>query len=256
MKRKVYAISLEEAQREYRDNDVFRDMLDSGCFVYTANSYVINLPEYVSGNEDSAYDLTDYARAHIDECALAFEETEIIKYSGNEIRGSQPRTDTHTIEKKRVTKYVSHLQGTELNEKILKMRRASKLLFEESVKEQMTCWEYIFDMLNVMGITKSMFCNRTSLDAKVYDRAKQNKASMPEIKTIVTIAAAYGLDYLETENLLTLAGHRLSPVSPEHDCYRFILTAMRACSMQAKNELLIKEGFEPLGSKPHKKNDV
>jgi len=255
MKKETYVISLEEARREYRENGMFRDMLDSDCFVYAENSYVINVAEYIVSGEDGTYTLTDYARSHLDECALVFEETEIIKYIGDKKRGGQPRMGITTIEKKCATKYVSYSQGKGLDKKILEMRRGTKLIFEENVSGRMTCWERICGILTDLGIDKKAFCRRTSLIEKVYDRVQKNDASMPEIKTIVTIAAAFDIDYFETKNLLALAGHTLSPVSEEHNCYEFILTAMHGCSMQAKNELLVKEGFEPLGSKSRKSEE-
>jgi hypothetical protein len=76
---------------------------------------------------------------------------------------------------------------------------------------------------------------------------------MPEMRAIITIAAAYDLDLTTTEELLNLAGHSFSPTSKEHDCFRFIITTMHGFTMQAKNELLDEEGFEPLGSKPQNK---
>jgi hypothetical protein len=37
------------------------------------NHFVYNAPLYVGYNEDGKLELTDYARAHMDECCLAFD---------------------------------------------------------------------------------------------------------------------------------------------------------------------------------------
>ena len=249
MKKQTYTIAFEEARREYFDNEAFREILNTGCFIYVESSYVLNSAKYIIPYDDR-HALTEYARLHLDECALRFEELEIIKYSGFATRGEHDQDAV--IEVKRSTSYVPKLQKKELTDEIKSRRKAMIMQFELQAAHQKTCWQRIYEIITSKGTTTSgQFSLKTGLVDRVYNRAKNNYSSMPDIRTIITIAAAYALDLTTTEELLRLAGHSFSPVSREHDCFRFILLTMYDHGMDAKNALLAEEGFNILGSKPH-----
>jgi hypothetical protein len=252
MRKQTYTIPFAEARREYLNNDAFREVLNTGCFIYVENSYVLNSAEYVAYGGNNEPVLTEYARAHLDGCALLFEEREIIKYSGSVTRGADGQEAA--VEIRNTTSYPALRQKKGLTEDIQRLRKAMLEQFELQAAHQKTCWQRIFEIITNKGTTTSgQFQNKTGLVDKVFNRAKNNALSMPEMKTVITVAAAYDLDLSTMEELLRLAGHSLSPASKEHHCYRFILTTMFGRGMQAKNEFLVEEGFEPLGSKPQKK---
>ena len=251
MKKQIYTIPFDEAQREYFNNETFRETLHNGCFIYAESSFVLNSDKYIV-RDDTEYALTDYARSHLDECALPFDEIEIIKYSGSATRGAEGQDAA--IEIRRSTTFASHRQAKVMLDDIKRIRKAAIEQFEIQAAHQKTCWQRIYEIVTGKG-TKSagMFKLKTDLSDRVYNRAKNNYNSMPDIKTIVTIAAAYDLDLSTTEELLKLAGHSFSTVSKEHDCYRFIIMFMYGRSMNEKNSLLADEGFDPLGTKPQGK---
>jgi hypothetical protein len=251
MRKQTYAISFTEARREYLKNEALRELLNSGCFVYAEESYVLNDERYITQRE-SNYFLTDYARTHLDECALLFEEREIIKYSGTVTRGEA--APDAVIGVRMATTFAPKRQTNTLTDEIKRLRESFKLHFDIQATNQKSCWERIYEIATSNGSTTSgMFKQKTGLIPKYFDRAKKNDPSMPEMRAIITIAAAYDLDLTTTEELLKLAGHSFSPTSKEHDCFRFIITTMYGYTMQAKNELLDEEGFDPLGSKPQNK---
>jgi len=251
MRKQSYTIPLAEARREYLKNEAFREVLNSGCFIYAEDSYVLNDERYIIKN-GSGYHLTDYARANLTECALLFDEREIIKYSGSVTRGEVAQDAV--IDIRHSTTYSSARQKSGLTDDIKRMRKNALELFDMQSTQQKTCWQWIYDIITDKGTTTSgMFVQKTSLVSKVYDRAKNNDPSMPKMKTIITIAAAYDLELTTTEALLRLAGHSFSPTSKEHDCFRFIISTMHGYTLQAKNELLDEEGFDPLGSQTQKK---
>ena len=250
MKKQTYTIAFAEARREYLSNESFREVLNTGCFMYVENSFVINSDKFVVLSGDG-YSLTEYARLHLDECALLFEELEIINYSGFATRGED--NQEADIKIKRSTSYTTKKQKRELDDEIKQLRMAMIRHYDLHVANQKTCWQRIYEIVSGKGTkTSGQFAIKTGLGSKVFDRAKNNVASMPDVKTIVTIAAAYNLDFTTTEELLRLAGHSFSPVSKEHDCYRFIIMTMHDYEMDAKNTLLEEEGFDPLGTKPQK----
>jgi len=59
--------------REYKENGSFRAAINSGLFRYAEGRFVINNAKYIHKADGGIYILTDYAREHLDECALRFE---------------------------------------------------------------------------------------------------------------------------------------------------------------------------------------
>ena len=135
---------------------------------------------------------------------------------------------------------------------ILKLRTESVKQFEVNLKYKKTCWQRIYEVLEANHAKPDTFHEKTLLNSDYIFRAKYSNSPPPNVRTIVAIAAGYDLGLHIAEELLKLAGLAFCPTSAENDAFIFILTAMYGYSIDAKNEILIQSGFEPLGTKGRK----
>ncbi|GGE27183.1 ImmA/IrrE family metallo-endopeptidase [Streptococcus himalayensis] len=69
----TFSISLAELERLVEEDYSFTKVLHSGLYVYIEAHLVMNLPQFVTEDISGNLVLTDYARYHLDECALLFE---------------------------------------------------------------------------------------------------------------------------------------------------------------------------------------
>ena len=69
----TFSISAQDAALERLINTELRKLTETGDYLFIDNHYVYNAPLYVQRDEDGRLDLTDYARAHMDECCLVFD---------------------------------------------------------------------------------------------------------------------------------------------------------------------------------------
>lgn len=69
----TFSLSAQDAAIERFVNLELRKLTESGDYLFIDNHYVYNAPLYVQPDEDGNLDLTDYARAHMDECCLIFD---------------------------------------------------------------------------------------------------------------------------------------------------------------------------------------
>ena len=69
----TFSISLNEMERLEREDDSFSHVLRSGLYMYIETHLVMNLPQFVTQDSTGNMVLTEYARYHLDECALLFE---------------------------------------------------------------------------------------------------------------------------------------------------------------------------------------
>ena len=69
----TFSLSAQDAAIERFINPELRQLTASGDYLFVDNHYVYNAPLYVQPDEFGDLQLTDYARAHMDECCLAFD---------------------------------------------------------------------------------------------------------------------------------------------------------------------------------------
>jgi len=266
----VYTITLTEALKEYENNRIFREILQADYFVYIDNIYVLDTPKFVYHDKVNPPRLTDYARQNLDECALAFNEVTMFVSSGSTMHDGFPKSSNIGIKEKLLgdinfTKrgvsdngkrteiecsknFKLESQKKELTEEIEAQLKVNKQMFESRLVQTKTCWQRIWEILEREHSTPSTFNKRTLLNDRYYYRARENHNSLPDIRTIMAIAAGYSLGLFETEDLLRLAGHAFSPTLPEHNVYIFIIVSMCGYNICAKNEILSQSGFKKLGS--------
>ena len=101
----------------------------------------------------------------------------------------------------------------EENEKIHLLSTANK-----------NCWEYIFEVINIKGISKAHFCTLTELGEENYRKAEKGLKNDPTVRTIVAIGVGLSLDIETVDKMLYLAGRNFKdtpedrssalPVSP------------------------------------------
>lgn len=72
-KNQTFVISLKDAAEEYGRNGRFRELVDSGYYVYVEGKFCVNRPEYVRRDRYGKYCMTPQARAHVEVCCLRFE---------------------------------------------------------------------------------------------------------------------------------------------------------------------------------------
>jgi DNA-binding Xre family transcriptional regulator len=69
----TYTIKAQDALYQYAANLEFREVIDSGNYIFVDNHFCINDSKYVRINDSGSPTLTDYALQHIDECCIVFE---------------------------------------------------------------------------------------------------------------------------------------------------------------------------------------
>ena len=69
----TFAIGAQDAAIERFRNLELRKITENGDYLFVENHYVYNAPLYLQYAEDGTLELTEYARAHVEECCLLFD---------------------------------------------------------------------------------------------------------------------------------------------------------------------------------------
>lgn len=243
-------VSLEDVFYEYSTNDDFRKLLDSGRFKYVDGYVVINDEKYITTGEDGAATLSEYAWENLDECCLSFGWQRIRRASAKEIL---PQIIFHRDnDEQEISKYDStkNTAVVELSKEMQKKRKNFEQ--NEEIHKLSTinknCWSYIYEIINIKGISKPHFCNLTGLGEENYRKAESGLKTDPKVRTIVAIGVGLSLDIETVENMLKLAGRSFKD-TPEDRALKFCITGLSGQSIEDCNDFLESLGYETLGTK-------
>ena len=243
-------VSLEDVFYEYSTNGDFRKLIDSGRFKYVDGYVVISDEKYIAADETGKATLTEYAWDNLDECTLSFGWQRIRRASAKEVL---PEIIFHREnDEQDISKY-----DADHNTAVLRLsedlQRRNKN-FEENEKIHLlstankNCWEYIFEVINIKGISKAHFCTLTELGEENYRKAEKGLKNDPTVRTIVAIGVGLSLDIETVDKMLYLAGRSFKD-TPEDRALRFCITGLSGHPLSDCNDFLAARGYETLGTK-------
>ena len=243
-------VSLDDVFYEYSTNEDFRNLLDTGKFKYVDGYVVINDDQFIATDEAGKATLTEYAWAHLDECALSFSWQRIRRSKAKEIL---PQIIFHREnDEQEVSKYDSTQNSAvvELSAEMQKRRRNFEQ--NEEIHKLSTlnknCWSFIYDVISVKGVGKPHFCDLTGLGEENYRKAEKGLKNDPTVRTIVAIGVGLSLDIETVNKMLTLAGRSFKD-TPEDRALKFCITGLSGHSIDDCNDFLESLGYESLGTK-------
>jgi len=237
--------------REYQENEGFRAAVNSGLFRYAEGRFVINDAKYIGKADGGIYILTDYAREHLDECALRFET----EFSGGDYWGDGLyRKNKAGFALKKYVEDKSVLEAAEISAVSAagKLEAENYKKFVLAVASGAGFGQSLFNLMKAyfepLGIQERNYASNffavTGISEKLY-RDWKNGTSLPTHNNIVAIGAAFDFDIRIVELLLEKAGKAFL-MSDEHNAHRIILTACRGWSIFDRNTLLEKMDFSRL----------
>ena len=249
----TYCISLEDSLRLQQANKNFRNVVNSGKFVYVDGHYVLDNSNYVVKRLDGTLALTGYAKKHVDECCLRFNlviNTRLTAtYDGE--HNSVIFKDA-TPEQKRIPHFNKDKHNMELFNRDNDLKKFYYEISEEihfAYEAEQTFTQYVRKIIKQKGMNRQVFQDKTLLSSSVYDRIKNDALETnPKIETAMSICIGLSLSGSQAEKLLEKAGHKLND-SPLHIVYKNFLYSLRGRTIYEYNEILGGLGLPPLSKK-------
>lgn len=110
-------------------------------------------------------------------------------------------------------------------------------------EESPTAWQLIWKLIIIKGWNRSVFCEQTGLDNEAFYKAKRNDKSVPNIQTLMIICISLDLDVASTEELLMVAGIKLSKAVPMHRVYMYVIYNLVSEPLDTRKEFLTHYGL-------------
>jgi DNA-binding phage protein len=249
-----YFVTILESYKQYCANSAYRQLLDGEGFVHLPiGCLIINHPKYVTLTE-RGLELTEYARAHLDECCLCFrlgaahKEDSDDEDSAGAGNASEKRRlkETH----RRTPVFILDDHNMEVFSRSEELRRFHDELMEDArfLREtELDFAQLAAHYIRRRGYNKVVFCMKTHLSSKTYERIMSDELPNPALETVMAICLGLQLGIDDSERLLERAGFKLN-ASPLHLAYCKLLACRVGHDLDACNELLEALGLPIIGS--------
>lgn len=240
-----YQVSFADILREYKASEPFKRQLDSGRYIYAENRLCLNHPDYIKVDKGGGVALTEYARAHENECCLAFVtkitlvnqlfEVEtgerLIAFATQPKMSASPPSyqDDPPLTQAHIEKFAERLKS--VNALAKKMPRDLSEMIKKLMKDN--------------GIKEEDLAARSGLSEKTIQRLRNQKI-VPTIETMVQLCIGLQLDPILSECLMQAAGVQFMD-SDLHRAYKVLLDTYYPYSVEYCNSLLKDQKLPTLG---------
>lgn len=226
-------------------NERFREIMDSGKYVYVDSHFCLNSEKYVRMLEYGVYQMTDYAYSHMDECCLIFD----IHYAGRKsisykdfndyilYRGNLPELkieidfSEHIIEVNSIPEYSGHI-------------------FSEIQRIMESLPNHFCGTLRFHRDRKD--CSREQLEeysgvsVSTIERMETKHGENGKLKNIIAVCIGLKLYPDFSFDLIGKSTHSLSDMIPHHSAYKMILRNCYHLSVEEVNEKLKSMNIETI----------
>ena len=230
----TFVIRMEDALREYVRNETFRELLDSGRYVYVDGHFCVDEPKYVRHGEKQLY-LTRWANAHIDECCLRF----LVRYTRdrkNQYSYGQLNSDDEYNER-----YLTLSLGEDGAAVMRQAQTISDVLrklprnFPDTLKEHMKQRKMTVERMEA----------ESQISIRTLNRLRSEERSEYALDQVMALCIALHLPPEFSFDLLRKAGLTLRD-TPQHLIYQAILRTMYMETVETVQAKLRACGCPPL----------
>ena len=242
----TFCITRAGMSRLFKEDDIVRELILGGDFVYADGHIVLNEPQYIFFREPLTPELTEYALSHADECFMKFERSNRCENSAVCFEDGLNRVSKKMegIYKAMRDPSLTSRERTEAREKwkayIAEWRNCERRSFGETFREIMKHFKKSANFFEGKGLSQD----------QVYRLYKnENK---PQLASLVTIGGCLNMPYEVFIWCIDKAGEDPYSTLPKVTKYlEFMDDEMLFTNITEFNDELQRCGFSPL-SKPTK----
>ena len=238
----TFTISAKDAFAEYGRNERFRELVNSGCYVYVEGKFCINKPACVRRSANGKLYLTKAAREAVDRCCLMFEYSSV---------NSEPRyVDGRLNRELRVWNVRGQL--VEVDENTSEIGSPEDFVREAawitSVRTQiggMNFGDALAFLMKERKMTSERLEEASQISVRTISRLRNDREYAVSDSQIVALSVGLHLPPAVSNELMKKAGLCLRNTT-KHNIYGMILCAFYMADILTVNAYLTEMGMEPL----------
>lgn len=238
----TFLIGVKDAVQLYARSENFRELINSGAYIYIEGRFCINQPEYIVIGEDGKPRFTEYARQHTEACCLRFDRDG--KY-GN------PNYSWGELHLEYRTSFTTN--GVWCPQCAAEPGLCDPTKFTEDVSWSVTVRKKISGMdfgdalKTLMGIREMSVEEMEAVSGISVSTIKRLRAGQEATaEQILAISVALQLPPGVSNDLLKVCGITLEYNSTKNTVYQLIMASMYRAGIDQVNSFLVAAGCKPL----------
>ena len=225
----TFVISPKEVADEYVRNEVFRELIDTGRYIYADGHVCLNVPQYVVRQDDKLC-LTEWANSHVDQCCLRFVRNYIRDKHSHYVFGQLNSDEEYN--------------GRSL---ALSLQRSA----EDALKQAQEMSQVLLNLpgsfsgtliahMKRVGITRERLAEEAMMSGTMIKRMRTSERDLT-LDQVIAVCIGLHIPPEYSFDLIEKAGFRLRN-TPEHLIYKSILQTMYMEKLMNIQKLLAKCG--------------
>lgn len=242
-KDQTFSVGVKDAVIESIFSFELAQKVKSGAYLFVDSHFCLNQPKYIQRDNNGEPELTKYARCHMDECCLVFDLD--VKSSGS--YGKQFFTECVLYRDAAsniifTPHYANTGNGKEAevlkayNEDIISVLSSLPMSFSGSLDA----------LIKWVGMKEEELAEASALSEKTIQRLRHDEPNNVSLETVIQLCIGMKLPPQLSSRLITASGNSFMPTE-RHLMYQFLLNACYTHSILQCNDILIGQGFPPLG---------
>lgn len=236
----TYMISHSDALREYVRNAKFRSILDSGRYVYCEGHFCLNDARYIRVDRKGCRHLSMYARNHMFECCLVFEEV---------YDPARRRLINGVLQKGRGgTKHIRYVDqdgGSPVTEEGRAFQKMIASRYQEGNQFRVSFNDMLVKLMAKRKISIGQLAEASGLSNETISNMRNDSRRQFSVEPIVAICIAMHLPPEVSHQLIESSPAKFSDTE-EMSAYRYALDNCNTWSVGKVNRLLVEAGYRPL----------
>ena len=225
----TFVISPKEVADEYVRNEVFRELIDTGRYIYADGHVCLNEPQYVIRQGDRLH-LTEWANAHVDQCCLRFVRNYIRDKHSHYVFGQ-----LNSDEEYNGRSLALSLQSSAENA-LKQAQEMSQVLLNLPGSFSGTLVAH----MKRVGITRERLAEEAMMSGTMIKRMRTSERDLT-LDQVIAVCIGLHIPPEYSFDLIEKAGFRLRN-TPEHLIYKSILQTMYMEKLMNIQKLLAKCG--------------
>ena len=243
----TFTISIADVSSQLLIQSTTLNILNTCGFVYVENHIVLNDVKYVQKNKKGELILTEYARFHLDECAVKFgikykneylshglgmvcylcrDASKMVEFDISLLKNpnliqTEEGSKKYRIHNKNIKDIISHISGVQFGEALM----------------------YLMEFLEM---DESELADDADVSEKTISRYRSDFDKEKDKRTVVAIIRGLNVPYRVSEKLLESAGIVLTNGNELDEALRDVLLYFREASPYVVNEFLTRKTGKPL----------
>lgn len=240
-KDETYTIDERDGVREYVRNKEFRNVIDSGKYVYAEGHYCRNEKKYICYDQFGATHLTFYARTHMGECCLVFKsvyENTFSRITNGILQKGVGRGRKNIVYR--------HKDGASAVTEEGKIQRA-QILREAAVTygTKMNFPDMVCHYMKMRKLSKGDLADRTGLSEETIQNMRNRSDVVFSIQAVVAVAIALKLPPNASIEFVRCSPAKFLSTDEMH-VYQYALQNWYMLPVQIVNRRLVEMEIPPL----------